>query len=191
MFGAVTKTWYAEKMNLDPKNIVVVSIMPCTAKKFECGREDQSASGYPDADYSVPFLQMILHGSVDYTTTAVNLSGDFRTEVLKAIENGSGLYFEIAYRNSEILKESSQTDKYSVDYKIWKNQITECYSQVEQAIGDLSNQRIVDFKQVADGVSKTVYSSGTVIYVNYNDEDVNAEGVTVPKYSYIRIEKGE
>lgn len=150
-----------------------------------------SASGYPDADYSVPFLQMILHGSVDYTTTAVNLSGDFRTEVLKAIENGSGLYFEIAYRNSEILKESSQTDKYSVDYKIWKNQITECYSQVKQAIGDLSNQRIVDFKQVADGVSKTQYSSGTVIYVNYNDEDVNAEGVTVPKYSYIRIEKGE
>ena len=43
MFGAVIKTWYAKKMNLDPKDIVVVSIMPCTAKKFECGREDQSA----------------------------------------------------------------------------------------------------------------------------------------------------
>ncbi len=53
MFGAVTKTWYAEKMNLDPKDIVVVSIMPCTAKKFECGREDQSASGYPDVDYAL------------------------------------------------------------------------------------------------------------------------------------------
>ncbi len=53
MFGAVTKTWYAEKMNLDPKDIVVVSIMPCTAKKFECGRDDQSASGYPDVDYAL------------------------------------------------------------------------------------------------------------------------------------------
>ena len=53
MFGAVTKTWYAKKMNLDPKDIVVVSIMPCTAKKFECGREDQSASGYPDVDYAL------------------------------------------------------------------------------------------------------------------------------------------
>ncbi len=53
MFGAVTKTWYAKKMNLDPKDIVVVSIMPCTAKKFECGRDDQSASGYPDVDYAL------------------------------------------------------------------------------------------------------------------------------------------
>ncbi len=53
MFGAVTKTWYAEKMGIDPKNIVVVSIMPCTAKKFECGREDQSASGYADVDYAL------------------------------------------------------------------------------------------------------------------------------------------
>ena len=53
MFGAVAKTWYAKKMNLDPKDIVVVSIMPCTAKKFECGRDDQSASGYPDVDYAL------------------------------------------------------------------------------------------------------------------------------------------
>jgi len=50
MFGAVTKTYYAEKMGIDPKDIVVVSAMPCTAKKFEIGREDQSASGYPDVD---------------------------------------------------------------------------------------------------------------------------------------------
>ncbi len=53
MFGAVIKTWYAKKMNLDPKDIVVVSIMPCTAKKFETGREDQSASGYADVDYAL------------------------------------------------------------------------------------------------------------------------------------------
>ena len=53
MFGAVTKTWYAEKMGIDPKDVVVVSIMPCTAKKFECGREDQSASGYADVDYAL------------------------------------------------------------------------------------------------------------------------------------------
>ena len=53
MFGAVIKTWYAQKMNLDPANIVVVSIMPCTAKKFETGRDNQAASGYPDVDYAL------------------------------------------------------------------------------------------------------------------------------------------
>lgn len=53
MSGAIIKTWYAEKMGIDPKDIVVVGIMPCTAKKFETKRENQSASGYPDVDYSL------------------------------------------------------------------------------------------------------------------------------------------
>lgn len=51
MFGAVCKTYYAEKLGISPDKIVVVSVMPCTAKKFEKGRADQSASGYPDIDY--------------------------------------------------------------------------------------------------------------------------------------------
>ena len=53
MSGAIIKTWYAEKMGIDPKDIVVVGIMPCTAKKFETKRDDQAASGYPDVDYSL------------------------------------------------------------------------------------------------------------------------------------------
>ena len=53
MFGAIAKTWYAEKEGIDPKDLFVVSIMPCTAKKFECGREDQSAAGVPDVDVAL------------------------------------------------------------------------------------------------------------------------------------------
>ena len=53
MQGAITKTYYAEKMGIDPKDIVSVAIMPCTAKKFECGRDDQAASGYADIDYAL------------------------------------------------------------------------------------------------------------------------------------------
>ena len=50
MFGALAKTWYAKKMNLDPKDIFVVSVMPCTAKKFEIGRDNEAAAGVPDVD---------------------------------------------------------------------------------------------------------------------------------------------
>jgi NADP-reducing hydrogenase subunit HndD len=53
MFGAITKTYYAEKMGLDPKNIVMVSVMPCTAKKFEIGRDDENAAGVPDVDIAI------------------------------------------------------------------------------------------------------------------------------------------
>lgn len=69
MFGAITKTWYAERNHIDPKNIVSVSIMPCTAKKFELGREDQAAAGVPDVDYVLTtreLAKMIKKVAIDF-----------------------------------------------------------------------------------------------------------------------------
>lgn len=53
MFGAIAKSYYAEKMGIKPEDIVSVSIMPCTAKKFEVQRPDQAANGVPDVDISL------------------------------------------------------------------------------------------------------------------------------------------
>ena len=53
MFGATVKTWYAQKMGWDPKDVYVVGVMPCTAKKFEVQREDEDAAGVPDVDVSI------------------------------------------------------------------------------------------------------------------------------------------
>ena len=53
MFGAIAKSYYAEKAGIDPKDIVSVSVMPCTAKKFEIGRDDQDANGVPDVDFAL------------------------------------------------------------------------------------------------------------------------------------------
>jgi NADP-reducing hydrogenase subunit HndD len=53
MFGAIAKSWYAEKMNLDPKDIFVVSVMPCTAKKFEAGRLPNEEHRLPDVDVAL------------------------------------------------------------------------------------------------------------------------------------------
>lgn len=50
MYGAIIKSYYAEKEGIDPKDIFVVSVMPCTAKKFESQREELKATGYPDVD---------------------------------------------------------------------------------------------------------------------------------------------
>jgi iron-only hydrogenase group A len=50
MFGALAKTYYAELANIPPEKIFVVSIMPCTAKKFEAARPEMNASGYRDVD---------------------------------------------------------------------------------------------------------------------------------------------
>ena len=53
MFGATVKTWYAKEMGWDPKQVFVVGIMPCTAKKFEVKREYQSAAGVYDVDVAL------------------------------------------------------------------------------------------------------------------------------------------
>jgi iron-only hydrogenase group A len=53
MFGALIKTYYAEKLGLDPENIVSVALMPCSAKKFECNRPEMRSSGYKDVDYGL------------------------------------------------------------------------------------------------------------------------------------------
>jgi len=50
MFGPLVKTYYAQKEGIDPKDIVCVSIMPCTAKKYECQRPEMNSSGYQDVD---------------------------------------------------------------------------------------------------------------------------------------------
>ena len=69
MFGAVVKTYFAEKEGIDPKDIFFVSAIPCTAKKFEVGRPGQSAAGVPDVDVAVTTREvgrMITKAGIDF-----------------------------------------------------------------------------------------------------------------------------
>lgn len=68
MFGALIKTYYAQLNALDPKDIVAVSLMPCSAKKFECGRPEMGSSGYRDVDYGLTtreLAKMISEAGID------------------------------------------------------------------------------------------------------------------------------
>ena len=70
MTGAVIKTYYADKMGIDPEKIFCVSVMPCTAKKFEIGRDDQSAAGVPDVDVAITtreLSRMIMRAGINFT----------------------------------------------------------------------------------------------------------------------------
>ncbi len=91
MFGAVCKTYYAEKLGIDPKDIVVVSVMPCTAKKFEKGRADQSAAGVPDIDIALTtreLAKLIKHQGIIFEELE---DGEFDAPL--GISTGAGLIF--------------------------------------------------------------------------------------------------
>ena len=70
MFGAIAKNYWAEKMNIPRENLIVVSIMPCLAKKYECAREEFSENGDPDVNYSLStreLASLIKRANIDFT----------------------------------------------------------------------------------------------------------------------------
>ncbi len=69
MFGPLAKTYYAQKMGIDPKDIIVVSVMPCTAKKFEAKRPEMHSSGFRDVDFVLTtreLARMIKQAGIDF-----------------------------------------------------------------------------------------------------------------------------
>jgi NADP-reducing hydrogenase subunit HndD len=69
MFGVVAKTYYAKKAGVDPKDVIVVSVMPCTAKKFEAQRPEMNDSGYQDVNYVLTtreLARMIKQSGIDF-----------------------------------------------------------------------------------------------------------------------------
>jgi len=71
MFGSIAKSYFAEKIDVDRKDMIVVSIMPCLAKKYECQREEFSIDGNPDVDYSIStreLAHLIKQANMDLST---------------------------------------------------------------------------------------------------------------------------
>ena len=91
MFGAVVKTYYAEKMGWDPKDIYMVSAIPCTAKKFEVTRPDECAAGLPDVDVAITTREvgrMIQKAGIDFRSLE-----DEQFDDPFAIGSGAGAIF--------------------------------------------------------------------------------------------------
>lgn len=69
MFGAIAKSYFAEKIGVDRKNLVVVSVMPCLAKKYECQRDEFKVNGNPDVDFSISTRELaafIKQANIDF-----------------------------------------------------------------------------------------------------------------------------
>lgn len=91
MFGSLAKTYYAEKADMDPKKIVSVSVMPCTAKKFEASRPEMTDSGYQDVDYVLTtreLARMIKEAGIDFASLP-----DEEAEPLMGMYTGAGTIF--------------------------------------------------------------------------------------------------
>jgi len=102
--GGIYKTWYAEKMGLNPKDIVVVSIMPCTSKKYECQNKEMFINGNPTVDYVLTTRElagMIKKAKIDFPNlkeSKVDKYGEYSGAA--AIYGSSGGVMESALRTA-------------------------------------------------------------------------------------------
>jgi NADP-reducing hydrogenase subunit HndD len=91
MLGPLAKTYYAQNMKINPKDIVVVSIMPCTAKKFEANRPEMCSSGYKDVDYVLTtreFGKMIQQAGINFESLE-----DSECDSILGKHTGAGVIF--------------------------------------------------------------------------------------------------
>lgn len=138
-----------------------------------------SDSGNIIEDESVPFMQIVLHGCIQYAGAAVNFSDNLQVSLLKSAEYGANLYFALGYENTDALKDTTLSYMYSIDCKTWKDDIISLYKKYNGVFASLQNQVITDHEKLAENVYKTTYEDGTAVAVNYGDKAVSVNGKTV------------
>ena len=157
---------------------------------------------------SVPFIGLVLHGNVEFAGEAINLSGDSKYDILKAIENGAGLYFLLSYQNTSDLKQIRDFSRYySIGFDIWFDDLVKYYSELNNAVSDLqtslivnheflTGERVVDDKDENDTSDYTVsnsrivrvtYENGTQFILNYNNYKISCEGYEIDALGYVKL----
>lgn len=131
------------------------------------------------ADRSVPFMQIVLHGHVQYAGNALNLADNWTNSILKSAEYGANLHFTLSAKNTRELKETVYSNYFTIDFDTWKEDVTTLYNKFNAVFKNLQDKEITDHGEYADNVYVTTYSDGTKVAVNYNRTDVTVEGKTV------------
>ncbi len=105
---------------------------------------DLDSSRYVKSSASVPFIGAVLHGYVQFAGTPFNEEGNTDYAMLRAIENGSGIYFLMSYQNTDSLKDFyTLSQNYSIRYDIWLEDVVSYYDQLNGLLKDVQNKLII------------------------------------------------
>ena len=136
---------------------------------------------------AVPFLGMVLHGSVAFTGEALNMEGDDNYAMLKALENGANLYFTVAYDNVEYLKTIWDYSKfYSIRYDLWKDFIVEKYAEYNELMKSKQSSFITEHE-----ILNTSYGEEEGHYELYRLENGNKKALENSRVVRVEYENGE
>lgn len=149
------------------------------------------SNNYNLLDGSIPFMQIVLHGYMPYTSTPINLARDYKHMLLKNIEVGAGLYYTWSYVDNAVTKDTDYSKYYATCYEGWIDEAIALYHRMDELLGDTYNQEIIGHEQVRENVYKLTYEKGKQVFVNYTEEVVNVEGVQIQPEDYTVVQGGE
>lgn len=144
-----------------------------------------SHSGYMVFSDTVPFMQMVLRGYVDYYADYSNFNADRQKELLQMIEQGASPSWIVSGQNSLELLNTASAWLYTSEYNVWKGEMVEEYQYLAGAMESVAGAKILRHEILADGVVRVTYDNGTAIVINYNDSAYNRGGLKVNAMDYL------
>jgi hypothetical protein len=138
-------------------------------------------------DVEVPFYQMVIHGCIDYSGYAVNLSDSYDRQqtILRMVEFGMYPHFTLSYEETSEMKYTGMNLLYSTQYDVWLEDAVRIYEGVNEALKHVTGSTITEHEAAAPGIRKVTYDNGCIIYINYNDSDADIDAVKIPARSYV------
>ena len=140
------------------------------------------SSNYDIFDYDIPFVEMVLHGLVPYTTKAINKSADAEELRMLALLTGTPIHYELMYENPNKFADSEYDVLYYTNYTGWLDRSVKEYKLFSDVVKSVSDAQITDYERINDHEMQSAFSNGTKIYVNLetgeikvNDTSYNAK----------------
>lgn len=147
-------------------------------------RTPLSASGYMYQSASVPFLQMVLSGHVTMYSDYLNFVSDIDLYTLRLIEYDVYPAFIATKEDTIAMRYGYYNHLYSTTFDLWKQDMVDVHDRIDAGLKGVSQAIMIDHYQIEKNVFASLYDNGIRIYVNYGEEPVTHDNVTIEGESY-------
>ena len=133
---------------------------------------------------NVPFLQLVLNGTMELYAPYSNFSFYTDKDVLRMIDYNVYPSFLLSNESSHYLASTNSANLYSTEYNLYRDLIVETYEKVNDSLGKVINCRWIDREVLDDGIVLNTYDNGTQILINYTENPYYFRNTTIDALSY-------
>lgn len=128
-----------------------------------------STSGISILDEAVPFLQLVLHGNIGYSSVPGNLFNNQTKEFLKWVEYGCLPYYRLTHASAADMRYTDSNRLYTSQFSQWQPKVTEMCDELEKELKGTWKAQMLSHERIAKDVYCSRYDDGTTVYVNYGE----------------------